>query len=94
LDGTGTLLADLALPITSPMSGPGVFVADSLAFSGVAHSIVFDGGNKQLAFDDLTTTSVVPEPSGWRLLAIGGVLCSLVRRLRHAQYAQAGRESA
>jgi hypothetical protein len=93
-DGTGILLADLTLPITSPMTGPGVFVADSLTFSGVAHSIVFDGGNKQLAFDDLTTTSAVPEPPGWYLLAIGGVLCSLVRHLRHAQYAQAGRESA
>jgi hypothetical protein len=84
-DGTGSLLADLLLPITSPMSGPGVFVADSLTFSGVAHSIVFDGGNKQLVFDDLTTTFVVPEPPGWYLLAIGGVLCGLVRHLRRAQ---------
>jgi hypothetical protein len=92
-DGTGTLLADLTLPITSPMSGPGVFVADSLTFSGVAHSIVFDGGNKQLAFDDLTTTFVVPEPSSLCLLAIGGVLCGLVRHLRRAQDARARREA-
>jgi PEP-CTERM motif len=85
LDGTGTVLADLSLPITSPMTGPGVFVADSLTFSGVGYSIVFTGGNKQLAFDDLTTTFLVPEPSGWSLLAIGAVLCGLVRRLRRSE---------
>jgi hypothetical protein len=84
-DGNGPLLADLILPITSPMSGPGVFVADSLSFSGVAHSIVFNGGNKQLAFDDLTTTFMVPEPPAWTLLAIGGVLCGLAHHLRRAK---------
>ena len=50
--------------------------------------------DKQLAFDDLTTTSAVPEPPGWYLLAIGGVLCSLVRHLRHAHDDGAGREAA
>jgi hypothetical protein len=81
LDGTGSILADMTLPITSPITGPGVFVADSLTFSGVAHSIVFDGGNKQLAIDDLTTT-LVPEPSSRCLMAIGGLLLGLVSRLR------------
>lgn len=93
LDGTGSVLADMTLPITSPITGPGTFVADSLAFSGVAHSIVFDGGNKQLAIDDLTTT-LVPEPPSWCLLVIGGVLFGLVCHLRRAQYPQAGRQSA
>jgi hypothetical protein len=74
LDGAGTLLADVTLPITSPQTGPGVFVADSVQFSGVAQSIVIDGGNKQLAFDDLTTFSAVPEPLSLSLLAIGCVL--------------------
>jgi hypothetical protein len=90
LDGTGTVLADLILPITSPMSGPGVFVADSLNFTGIAHLLVFDGGNKQLAFDDLTSTFLVPEPSGWCLLAIGGVLCALVHHRRRAQWSGRG----
>jgi hypothetical protein len=80
-EGTGALLADLALPVTSPLTGPGVFVLDAVTFSGVAHSIVFAGGNKQLAFDDLTFTAF-PEPPGWRLLAIGGAWCFLARRSR------------
>jgi hypothetical protein len=76
IEGSGQLLANLLLPVTSPLTGPGVFVADSVAFSGVAHSIVFKGGNKQIAFDDLATTSfVVPEPSSLHVLMIGGLCC-------------------
>ena len=77
LDGTGTLLADLNLPVTSPLTGPGTFVPDIVTFSGVAHSVVFDGGNKQLAVDDVTLT-LVPEPPAWCLLAIGVGLCAVV----------------
>jgi hypothetical protein len=80
-NGTGTLLADLNLPVTSPTTGPGVFVADSVTFSGVAESIVFIGGNKQLGFDDLSL-SLVPEPPAWTLLAIGGMLCAVAHRNR------------
>ncbi len=72
LDGTGTLLADGNLPVTSPVTGPGVFVVDSVDFSGVAQSVVFSGGNKQLAFDDLLMG--VPEPPAWGMLTIGIVL--------------------
>jgi hypothetical protein len=75
LDGTGDVLATLSLPITSSQSGPGVFVADSLSFSGVGRSLVFAGGNKQLAIDDLALTPVVPEPPTGRLLALACVLC-------------------
>jgi hypothetical protein len=84
LDGTGDTLADLFLPITSPQSGPGLFVTDSVTFSGVARSIVFDGGNKQLAFDDLTLTFSVPEPPAFGLLAVGVVLCQVVLSLQSA----------
>ena len=83
-DGTGTLLKDAMLPVTSPQTGPGTFVADAVNFSGVAHSVVFTGGNKQLGFDDLTFATV-PEPSAWHLLASGGLLYSLAhlaRRMR------------
>ncbi len=80
LDGTGSVLADMNLPVTSPITGPGTFVADSVSFSGIGHSIVFDGGNKQLAFDDFTLTSAVPEPPSWALLAIAGALSSVVLR--------------
>jgi hypothetical protein len=80
LDGTGSVLADVNLPVTSPLAGPGTFVADSVSFSGIGHSIIFDGGNKQLAFDDFTLTSAVPEPSSWILFVIAGAMFPLVVR--------------
>jgi hypothetical protein len=80
LGGTGSVLADLMLPVTSPITGPGTFVADSVSFTGIGFSMVFDGGNKQLAFDDFSLISAVPEPPSWALLAIGGVICSAVLR--------------
>jgi hypothetical protein len=87
LDGTGTLLTDVALPVTSPITGPGIFVADTVTFSGIAHSAVFDGGNKQLAIDDVAL-SLVPEPPSWHLLAssclVWGLVC-LARWMRLAR---------
>ncbi len=77
LDGTGSLLADVALPVTSPITGPGKFESHSVTFSGTAHSVVFSGGNKQLAIDDLTLTTI-PEPSSWHLLASSCLVWSLV----------------
>jgi hypothetical protein len=86
-NGTGTALASEILPITSPSTGPGVFVADSLSFSGVGSSIVFFGGNKQLAVDDIIMSSFVPEPPAGYLLALGvGAIWSLsVRSSRKAK---------
>ena len=43
----------------------------TLAFSGVAHSVVFQGGNDQIGFDDIGFTSAVPEPSSLVLFAFG-----------------------
>ena len=60
LDGTGTVLGTTDLPVTSS-TGNGVFVADSVDFSGIAHSVVFDAGNMQLGVDDIVLNSV-PEP--------------------------------
>jgi hypothetical protein len=91
LDGTGTLLQDVLLPVTSPITGPGVFVADSVSFPGVVHSIVFSGGNKQLAIDDLTLTTV-PEPSSWLLLVLGGLM-SLAAPLARPRAARRRRPS-
>jgi hypothetical protein len=73
-NGTGTKLADVILPVTSPLTGPGTFVPADVPFAGVAGSIVFGGGNKQFAIDDLTLT-VVPEPPAWSLLAFGALWC-------------------
>ena len=86
-DGMGAKLATLALPVTTPnTSTVGVFVADSVTFSGIGRSIVFNGGNKQLAVDNLLLTSA-PEPTGFCLLAIGmaGVCLTVSRRRGSAQ---------
>jgi hypothetical protein len=79
LDGTGSVLGTTDLPVTSS-TGNGVFVADSVEFSGIAHSVVFDGGNKQLAVDDILLNSV-PEPPGLHLVAFGmAFVCVKLKR--------------
>ena len=96
LNGTGTLLATLALPETTTGSGcfgaafcP--FIPAGISFAGVAQSVTFEGTNA-LVLDDITigsaTAGVVttPEPGTWALLgtgllAVGGVV---MRRRRTA----------
>ena len=64
-DGIGTILAQQALPITpAAFSGP-----TTLTFSGTANSAVFTGGNDQLAIDNITFATPIPEPSTWVLMA-------------------------
>ena len=66
LDGTGALLANVALPITpEAFSSPTV-----VTFAGIAESVVFTGGNDQLALDNISFGSV-PEPSAWISLCVG-----------------------
>ena len=85
LDGTGTLLGSETLAVTSQTTG--VFVTDQVAFSGVAHSVVFTGSNQQLAVDNLSF-SVVPEPSTLFLAVCGGSIV-LLRRGRVSRAAKA-----
>jgi hypothetical protein len=70
LDGTGTRLAQQNMPLVAPsnevFSGP-----LTVAFSGTAHSAAFSGGNDQLALDNITFSSAVPEPSSWTPMATG-----------------------
>lgn len=82
-NGAGTLLTTLNLSVTSPVTGPGTFVADSVSFSGVAQSIVFSGGNKQLGIDDIQLTTV-PEPSSWLMLLSGSGLCGAAAAYRRS----------
>ena len=82
LNGTGKLLDFILLPITSPETGPGIFVSNFVTFDGVAQSIVFDGGNKQLAFDEFILG--VPEPPARSLLAIGALWCGIACWLSRA----------
>jgi hypothetical protein len=80
LDGAGTLLAQQTLPITVEAFGS----PSLLPFSGTAQSVVFTGGNLQLALDDITfAASAVPEPATWTLWLTAGLasLC-LIRRMQ------------
>jgi hypothetical protein len=52
-----------------------------LPFPGTAQSVVFAGGNLQLALDDITFPSLfpAPEPSSWLLLTVGLASVCLIR---------------
>jgi hypothetical protein len=100
LDGTGTLLATLALPVT-PSTCNSTYGAQfcpfdpvGVAFSGTAESISFAGVENQIVFDDVTFGSVtpgqqsaVPEPSTFVMVltAAGAGLGQLRRRILAAR---------
>lgn len=82
LDGTGSLLATLNLPVTpsGPCPGYGAgfcpFYPIGVTFSGTAQSINFGGTANQIVFDDVTFGSAtpgnpVPEPSSLILFGTG-----------------------
>ena len=79
LDGGGSVLASVALPIT-----PEAFLGPTtLTFGGTAQSVVFTGGNDQLALDNITLNVSVPEPAAWISLSVGlasSYLCFARRR--------------
>ena len=92
LDGTGTLLATLALPTTTSdcpstyAAGFCPFVPVGVSFSGTAESISFAGVANQIVFDDVTFGSATPgnptpEPSTLVMLLTGaGTGVGLLRR--------------
>jgi hypothetical protein len=90
LNGTGTLLATLALPPTP--QGRGAAGCDSnhdycpwvpfgVSFAGTAKSVLFDGTVDRIGFDNITLGSVVPqsapEPAASRYLLLGLAAVSL-----------------
>jgi hypothetical protein len=89
LDGTGTQLAQLSLTLV-PVTSEVFSAATALSFAGTAHSVVFAGGNDQLALDNISFQSV-PEPTSWLLLALGlGSSVVFLRGRRHPNARVAG----
>jgi hypothetical protein len=76
LDGTGNLLANEDLS-TTPEAFGGPLTLD---FSGTAYSVVFSGGNQQLALDNITLQTLVPEPGTMILFASSLPFVLIVRR--------------
>lgn len=79
-DGTGTMLAQETLPLLPPTS-PVFTGPETLPFSGTANSVVFTGGNQQLAIDDISITPATAVPEPREALRFMTILCwlSLVR---------------
>jgi hypothetical protein len=77
LDGTGMMLASMALAQTS-MTTTAIFTGPiTIPFSGVAQSAVFNGGNNQVVFDNIQINTV-PEPQSLALLADGACVLLVV----------------
>lgn len=90
LDGTGNVLAILALPLTQRNGAPdpngafSPFVPVGVSFSGTAKSVSFAGVQDQIGFDNITFGTAtpaeeIPEPSAYVLAASGMALAFLLR---------------
>ena len=96
LDGTGSLLAELDLPVTPFEGAPdptGVFspfLPFGVAFDGIAHSVDFSGTANQIGFDNITLGAerpngpdqAVPEPGSLLLLSAGLAAAGFLARRR------------
>jgi hypothetical protein len=85
LNGSGTLLGAISLSQNATLgcndSPVCNFQRISLSFAGTAHSAVFGGNFGNVAFDDVTI-STVPEPASALLMALGGCGLLLAARRR------------
>lgn len=102
LDGTGTLLASLALPAQFSVGCTGDPAGSycnwtniGVAFAGVARSVNFGGSADNIAFDDVTLGSTiagggaVPEPGTWAMMLLGfGAIGYSLRRRKQSAHLQ------
>jgi hypothetical protein len=101
LDGTGTQLASLSLPLTADgINNPACSSKDycpdvpfGVTFSGTAESVNFSGTANYIVYDDITlgsSTPGVPEPATWAMMLVGfGGLGAAMRSARRKQAALA-----
>lgn len=98
LDGTGTILANVAIPKTAGNCSGfseeySCWDTFGVAFSGVAKSVKFIGRSNFVGFDNVTLGSTtplnpvaVPEPAALGMFGLGALLIGLFAGLRrHAQ---------
>jgi hypothetical protein len=77
LGGTGILLGSAVFD----SGDPGIVTPGTVAFSGIAHSIVVLDEAGSFGWDDVTFGSAVPEPAGWALMLAGfGMIGGAMRR--------------
>jgi len=101
LNGTGELLASMALGPTPVFGCPGYsalfcpFVAAGISFSGTARSVVFAGADNQLVLDDVmlgasspTEPTTTPEPASTVLAATGLAAIGILTRRRRRKNAR------
>jgi len=90
VDGTGSLLAQITLPITTPSVNPANPIAFFnsapvyMQFLGVAQSAVFKGGNQQILFDDIGFVQSIPEPGPLTYITLTGALLIVCVKSRRA----------
>lgn len=93
LDGTGSLLATLDLPVTPSQPGtPGCpygaywpWAPGGVTFSGTAESVVFTGSANYIGFDNITLGSATPAPAvpePGTLTLLGSGLVGLIKLVR------------
>ena len=81
LNGTGTLLGSATF-LRNINTTSGAFTSGSVAFSGVARSFSLGSASANLALDNITFGSAVPEPATWAMMMVGFAAIGIALRRR------------